>query len=187
MPPQKKGHAEIGDHGLLNADRIALERIKRLGVRAALLGYHHAPQMHYTQQPQRWQGIASGLRSYRGEYPTQADCSSFVTWILWDATRGYDAADRDFVNGQRWRAGHTGTLVKKGREVDTRRLRLLDLVFYGNEGWRPGHVAIVVVPGSLHGSAKVVSFGSEAGPYLLEADYRDDVAIGGWAPRRYVH
>jgi cell wall-associated NlpC family hydrolase len=182
--PRKIGHAEIGDHGLLNAHRVAEERIKRLILRGAMLGVRHAPQIHYTQQPARWQGIDKRRRSYKGQFPTQADCSSFVTWLLWDATLAYDV--RDFVNGQLWKAGHTGSLVTKGREVGGR-LRIGDLVFYGDEGWRPGHVAIVVRPGTLRGGAKVVSFGSEPGPFLLPADYRDDVARGGWAPRRYFH
>lgn len=178
----RTGKAKIGDHGMLNADKYALQRIKRLGVRGALLGHRHASEIHYTQTPARWQGITKHLRSYKGQHPTQADCSSFVTWVLWDATRAYNAARRtDFVNGQNWRGGHTGTLVKKGREVGLNNLRLLDLVFYGDEGWRPQHVAIYV------GNGLVVSHGSEPGPLLLPVRYRSDVAAGGWLPRRYVH
>lgn len=175
------GHAVIGEHGLLNADRTALEHIKRQGVRAAMLGYHNAPAIHYSQGPDRWEGIAQHLRSYKGQFPHHADCSSFVTWVLWDATRRYPAARKDFVNDLRWTGGHTGTLVQQGREVSLSRLRILDLVFYGDEGWRPGHVAIYV------GDGKVVSHGSEGGPYFIDVQYRSDVARGGWAPRRYLH
>lgn len=176
------GKAHIGPRGLLNANPVALQRIKRLGVKAALLALHHAPKIHYTQTPARWEGIAQHLRSYKGQYPKQCDCSSFATWVLWDATRAYSAARRtDFVNGQGWKAGHTGSLVTKGHEVSLNELRILDLVFYGDEGWRPKHVAVYV------GAGKVVSHGSEAGPFLLPVRYRSDVAAGGFGPRRYVH
>lgn len=175
------GTARIGAHGLLNADRVALEHIKRSGVRAAMLGYHNRQAIHYTQDSRRWEYIAEHLRAYRGEFPRHADCSAYATGVLWDATRRYPAARVDFVNGLRWTSGHTGTLVKKGREVDLDELRILDLVFYGDEGWRPGHVATYV------GDGKVVSHGSEGGPYLLPVRYRSDVAAGGWRPRRYIH
>lgn len=173
-----KGTAKIGPHGLLNGDRVALRRITRLGLQAAYLGLHNAPAIHYSQSPDRWAGIDHHLRSFRGQFPRTADCSSFATWVLWDATRGYRAADHDFVNATGWESGHTGTLVQHGRKVPLSHLRPLDLVFYGNEGWRPGHVAVYV------GHGKVISHGSEQGPFLLPVRYRSDVGI--WAPRRYV-
>lgn len=170
------GHARIGHDGLLHADHVALERIRRLGVRAAMLGVRNAPAIHYTWDPIRWEGIAKHCRSYRGQFPHHADCSAFASWDLWDATRGYLVGD--FINGTGWQSGHTGTLVKHGRKVSLSNLHLLDLVFYGDEGWRPEHVAVYV------GGGKVVSFGSEPGPFLLNVRYRTDVGL--WAPRRYI-
>lgn len=175
-----KGTAKIGNLGLLNADRKALLRIYRLGLGAAYLALHNADAIHYSQHLDRWAGIDQHLRSYRGQFPTTIDCSAFATWVLWDATRGYHAADTDFANGADWKSGHTGTLVQHGRKLRPReRMRPLDLVFYGDEGWRPAHVAIYV------GGGKVISHGSEAGPFLLNVNYRSDVGI--WATRRYVH
>lgn len=153
-------------------------RVRRLGVRACMLSVHRRAEMHYTQDVRRWEGITNHVRSYRGDVPFHADCSAFATWILWDATRRYDKADRDFVNAMGWKSGHTGTLVQHGQKVSLDSLRLLDLVFYGNEIWRPQHVAVYV------GKGKVVSFGSEPGPLLLPTRYRSDVGI--WAPRRYL-
>lgn len=171
----RTGKAKIGPHGLLQADRHAVDRIRRLGVQSALLAWRNAGAVHYTQGPDRWQGIAKHLRGYRDQFPTSADCSSFATWVLWDATLAY--RPKDFVNGTGWKSGHTGTLVQHGKKVSLSNLHVLDLVFYGDEGWRPEHVAVYV------GGGKVVSHGSEGGPYLLPVAYRRDVGI--WAPRRY--
>jgi cell wall-associated NlpC family hydrolase len=162
--------------GVLELSNEELHRARRLGVRAAMLAYRNRQLIHYSQGPERWQGIERHLRSYRGEFPTEADCSAFVTWVLWDATLRWHPPD--FVNGQRWRAGHTGTLDDKGVRVGLANLRPLDLVFYGDEGWRPGHVAIVV--DSRHDL--VVSHGSEGGPYLLPVNYRSDIH----SARRYL-
>lgn len=167
----------IGAHGLLNLTDRELEHVVRMGVRACSLAVARASFMRYTQEPERWEGIAKHVRSYRGDVPQHADCSAFATWILWDATLRFQP--RDFVNGTGWKSGHTGTLVTKGRRVSPDRLRPLDLVFYGNEVWRPEHVAVYV------GAGHVVSFGSDPGPFLLPVRYRPDVHI--WAPRRYVH
>lgn len=167
----------IGEHGLLNLSARDLAHVVRMGARACALGVARRDFMRYTQGPERWEGIHSHVRSFRGDVPHYADCSAFATWVLWDATLRFKP--RDFVNGTAWRSGHTGTLVKKGRRVDPDRLRPLDLVFYGDEGWRPQHVAVYV------GGGQVVSFGSDAGPFLLPVRYRSDVHM--WAPRRYVH
>lgn len=177
--------AHIGSHGLLQVTDAELARCVRLGVRAAHLAVHRASYMRYTQGPDRfdWHHKANRPRSYRGEVPHQTDCSGFTSWLLWDCTLGLaQRAGRaewpDFVNGEGWAAGHTGTQVRKGRRVTLGTLRPLDLVFYGDEGWRPEHVAVYV------GGGQVVSFGSDPGPFLLPVRYRSDVGL--WAPRRYI-
>ena len=144
-----------------------IKRIRRRVKRAALLGQQHAPQIHYTQGPRRWDGISNRCRSHRGRFPMWADCSSYVTWCLWDALGGANAGP-DIVNGSNWKGGFTGTQRNHGRIVPLANAKPGDLVHYG-----PGtgaHVTIVV------GKNKVVSHGSEAGPFLLRPDYRGDIS-----------
>lgn len=147
-------------------------------VQAARLGYDHRGAVHYTQGPQRWQGISEGLRASAGRYPAYADCSSYVTWCLWCALEplGVD----DVVNGQGWRAGYTGTMLAQGRAVaQPEEMVPGDAVIYGRPGSTGAHTAIVVTPGS---AALVVSHGSESGPHLVTWRYRSDVMT----IRRYI-
>ena len=146
---------------------------------AALLGLHHAPALHYTQGPARWEGIAKHLVARHGHYPTHADCSAFATWCLWNGLR-LPFGLGDIVNGDKWAGGFTGTMAEHGREVvHVRNVLPGDCVLYG-----PGapfeHVAIVV--GQKNGKPVVVSNGSEPGPFLLPYDYRPDVG----QIRRYI-
>jgi cell wall-associated NlpC family hydrolase len=134
-------------------------------VRAAMLGVGNCAQINYTQGPSRWEGIARGLRAHRREYPRNADCSSFVTWCLWDALGGPKCGD-DIVNGADWKAGYTGTQCSNGRIVPLSRARPGDLVFYAGSNGVVNHVAMLVAPG------RVVSHGSQPGPMLLAATYR---------------
>lgn len=140
------------------------QRARKRVLASAYLGLHNAPAVHYTQGPRRWEGIDKHLRAYKGDYPHYCDCSAFATWCLWDATRRYQLPD--FVNGQNWRAGYTGTQQNHGKRVTGRKLPG-DLVFYGNQGGGIAeHVAVYV------GKNLVVSHGSEAAPFLLQWDYR---------------
>ena len=134
-------------------------------VRAAMLGVGNCAQINYTQGPSRWEGIARGLRAHRKEYPRNADCSSFVTWCIWDALGGPKAGP-DIVNGSSWAAGYTGTQCDHGRVVPLSRARPGDLVFYAGSNGAINHVAMLVAPG------RVVSHGSPPGPMLLDASYR---------------
>jgi hypothetical protein len=159
--------------GLSLAHRLhARERTKQ----AALLGLHHASQLHYTQKGGRWQGINRHLYSSQGHFPDYADCSGFATWCLWNglyATYGV----RDVVNGARWQYGFTGTMVQHGKRIRSLiNVRPGDLALYGNPVGRTGHVAVCV------GAGLVVSFGSEAGPFLLRIKYRPDFV----QVRRYI-
>lgn len=67
-------------------------------------------------------------------------------------------------------------MVDHGIHVTHGMEKRADLAFYGDPLGDTGHVAVCV------GGAKVISFGSEDGPYLLDIDYRDDYLTS----RRYI-
>src|SRR6266511_3173417 len=147
-------------------------RARERAVQAAMLALHHAP-LHYTQEATaRWEGITKRLNSRHGQFPKQADCSSFITWCLWNAL-GVKFGLGDVVNGMGWTAGYTGTMRSHGLPVQhVANLLRGDCVHYG-----PGtghHVAMIVdKPG---GVPHVVSWGSEGGPFYAVYNYRDDIA-----------
>jgi cell wall-associated NlpC family hydrolase len=154
---------------------VNIKKLRIRIVRAAMLGHKHAAKVHYTMGARRWDGIANRCRAHLGRFPRFADCSSYVTWCLWDALGGPNAGP-DVVNGQFWKGGFTGTMKHNGRRVPGGLANALpgDLVLYG-----PGtgkHVTIVVAKN------KVISHGSEGGPFLVKPDYRSDIA----EVRRYI-
>ena len=77
------------------------QQAKARTVQAATLGLHNAARLHYTQDGRRWRGIDAHKVAARGQYPTQADCSSFATWCLWNGLF-VPFGVRDTVNGARW-------------------------------------------------------------------------------------
>lgn len=160
-------------------DRHQRHIARQRTVQAALLGLKHATALHYTEGAERWEGIATHRIANDGQYPKHADCSAFVTWCLWNGIHlTFNVAD--VVNGQSWRAGYTGTMLTRGREVEhIENVIHGDCVLYGPKT-SPVHTAIVV--GHSNGVPMVVSNGSEAGPFLLEYDYRSDVG----QIRRYI-
>jgi cell wall-associated NlpC family hydrolase len=141
-------------------------------LQAAVLGLHHASVIHYTQDERRWQGIDRHRVAAKGEFPSYADCSSYVTWCLWNGLKVH-LDHSDTVNGQRWMAGYTGTLLGHGKEVGSPGPG--DLIIYG-DGFPGKHTTIYT------GGGLVVSHGSEAGPMLLPWRYREDVM----QVRRYI-
>lgn len=142
--------------------------IRKKCMDAAMVAYHHAGIMQYTQGPARWSGINQRRRAYMNEYPPAADCSGSTTWILWDATRAEKLGD--FVNGSYWQNGYTGTQIQHGKRVSRHELLRADLVFYGNQGGGiPEHVAMYI------GNGRVFSHGSPGGPRILSIDYRSDI------------
>src|SRR5262245_48282158 len=158
--------------GLNHDQRI---RCRDRVVQAARLAAAHEPEIHYTQGSKRWQGIRQERNAAFGEFPNFADCSSFVTWCLWNGLfLRYGLGDN--VNDLDWKAGFTGTLIEQGRRVlePSRALRG-DLVFYDD----PRHVTIIV--SRANGKPRVISHGSEIGPVNREFDYRPVVQI-----RRYI-
>jgi peptidoglycan hydrolase-like protein with peptidoglycan-binding domain len=126
-------------------------------VATAFVGYKHKEALHYTQDARRMEGVREGVRPPK--HPAWEDCSSFATWCYWAA--GAPDPNGLGYNGQ----GYTGTQVQHGKTTNSPRPG--DLVFYGG-GSVPSHVAVYV------GNGKVVSHGSEPGPYLLPIDYRSD-------------
>lgn len=155
---------------------------RTMAIQAALLGFRHAPELHYTQLAARWEGIAENRKAWRRQYPTHADCSAFVTWCVWNGLDHFHV--RDVVNGQSWRAGWTGTMVEHGVRIDGRfKPQRADAVLYGDPVGRSGHTALVIGHDDRYnGQLMVVSFGSEAGPFYLPWNYRNDVH-GIW---RYI-
>ncbi len=126
-------------------------------VATAFVGYRHKEAVHYTQDARRMEGVRGRIRPPR--HPGWEDCSSFATWCYWAA--GARDPNGCGYNG----TGYTGTQVRNGKTTNNPRPG--DLVFYGG-GEIPSHVAVYV------GNGKVVSHGSEPGPYLLAIDYRSD-------------
>jgi hypothetical protein len=152
-------------------------------VQAATLALHHAPVIHYTQGPQRWEGIHQHKNARVGQFPHYADCSAFVTWCLWNGLVLSGFTRRDLVNGENWGGGYTGTMLDHGKAVQhLGNVQRGDAVIYGHGS--PGEHTAIVVGRSRGGTGKpmVISHGSEAGPFFLPYDYRDDVM--GF--RRYI-
>ena len=149
-------------------------------VQAAMLAYNHKRSLHYTKGSRRWNGIANHRSARRGQYPYYADCSSLVTWCLWNGLY-LSFKKKDIVNGAAWKAGFTGTLLNHGKRIaKVGNVLRGDVVLY----WRPctngTHAAIVVKV--VKGVPYVVSHGSESGPRYLRYNYRSDVM----QIRRYI-
>jgi hypothetical protein len=152
---------------------------RRLAVSAAVLLLRNGAASHYTEGPERWEGIKRKLRAIKGQFPKKADCSSSLTWYMWTATRAWSLWD--FVNGAKWLQGYTGTMVNHGERVTDGHYLLADTAIYGDPFGATGHTAILC--GTDHnGSPLVISNGSEAGPFLLPLNYRDDLL----EVRRYI-
>ncbi len=131
-----------------------------MALQAAVLGYHHRPQVTYSEGWRRWSGIEGDHKAWRGEWPPVADCSAYVTWCIWNGLHHFGV--RDVVNGAQWKSGYTGTMLEHGRRVSS--LFPGCAVIYGNF---PGaHTAIYT------GGGLVVSHGNSAGPQLLAWNYR---------------
>lgn len=136
----------------------------------------HPAEIHYSQGPDRWEGITQRLVAPHGQYPRHADCSSTVTWMLWQALYNTFGV-RDVVNGEGWRAGFTGTMAAHGEHVEPRvgHLRIGDALLYGRAPIYE-HTTIYT------GGGMCFSHGSEGGPYKLPINYRPDLNTA----RRYI-
>jgi len=120
--------------------------------------------VHNTQGPARWQPVS--MVPWQQHMWAYGDCSSFATGC-------FKMAGLPDPNGMGYRAGYTGTLCQHGKAVASAQAG--DLVFYGSgPPWT--HVAVAV------SSNRVVSHGSEGGPFLVPLGYRGDQG----QIRRYV-
>lgn len=129
-------HDDISDWSKVKAQQLLHS--------AAWAGYLDRANEHYTESsPARWSGIDNHVCPQPGNHaPRTSDCSAFVTWIYWSIFGNGD----DFLNGENWKAGYTGTLVTRGRNVDLNSLEVGDLCFY----YQPmHHVAIYVGDGMV--------------------------------------
>jgi len=144
--------------GLSTPERI---RARDMAVQGAALCLHNAAHTHYTQGPQRWEGIDKNLKAWRGEFPVYSDCSSFVTWCLWQGLDHFHIGD--IVNNENWKAGFTGTMLDNGVRVAAGSMQRGDAVIYGTGA--PGHHTAIHVGGGI-----VISHGSENGPNKLPYD-----------------
>ena len=160
--------------GLSRSQRIrARDRV----IQAAELALANKDSMQYCtpsdpeESARRWEGIVKDRRARRGEFPKHADCSSFVTWCLWNGLFLRFGLD-DIVNGRSWTAGFTGTMLDHGKRVrKVGRLVPGDCVHYGSG--ETAHVTMVL--GRQNGEPMVASFGSDDCPCFTNYDYRDDV------------
>lgn len=129
----------------------------------------HRDEIHYSQNPDRMEGVRNKLTITKGQFPKHCDCSSTAYWMLWDAlARPYGV--RDLVAHNNWITSYTGSQYKNGKGVvHDSNIKIGDLIFYGTQaGGVPEHVCVSV------GGRLVFSHGSEGGPYILDLDYRDD-------------
>jgi len=129
----------------------------RLMVAADALFTQHSSDGIYTQDRAgepccRWEGIRHA--TCPPDAPQKSDCSSAVTWIYWTVLGN----GPDFLNGDNWNGGYTGTLSSHGQVIPCENMQKGDPAFF------PGHVNMYIGDGQCvdHGSAPVrhVSLGS---------------------------
>lgn len=172
---------------LVDQERLALQRantnrVADLVISAARQGATAMwePTIHYSQDAiLRWRGIQNHWLAPDNQ-PDYADCSSYTTWLFWQArTRVYGDAGADVINGDSWRAGYTGTQAQHGRAVAMKdAIAGQTLVFYGPSWDDTHHVVVWIGPQADHpewGTNVVVSHGQENGPRITNAFYRADL------------
>jgi hypothetical protein len=147
-----------------------LMRAQRLFLASAMALYNMKARVHYTQGSARMYIVKHKIHTVADlsdEYAVWEDCSSSSTGLYYMAgapdPNGFD------YNG----LGYTGTLALRGRATTTKKSYIGTLGFYGRYPYK--HVTgVVAVPRT--NPLRVISHGSESGPYLLEIDYRSDFA-----------
>lgn len=126
-------------------------------------------QVEYSQNEDlRWSGINSYICPQippAARAPKYMDCSSFVTWVYWTAF----GKGIDYLNGESWKAGYTGTMAQNGELVSIQDALPGDLVFYGTGTFC--HVTIYA------GASMVYSYGSD-GPVKFHPINPDKLNFG---------
>jgi len=149
-----------GSGGTVNGPCGSFSDPRTAVVNAAWALYNERAKEVYTQGGTRWSGITQ--RVCPPAAPPASDCSSSTTWAYW-TVYGNGA---DFINGERWTAGYTGTQISHGKETTSPQPG--DLVFYGASRSAISHVAMYV------GNGKVISHGSDPVSYV-DKNYRRDL------------
>jgi hypothetical protein len=173
-PPESLEPEELPPMGSVSG--LSPQHVKEAvnaALQAAVLGLRHERAIHYTMGGARWSGINGNRIAAKGQYPSYADCSAYVTWCYWNGLTQRGTHHSDIVNGANWQAGYTGTMLNHGRAVSSPIPG--DAIIYG-PGWPGEHTALYT------GGGLVVSHGSEPGPMLLRWRYRSDVL----SIRRYI-
>jgi prophage tail gpP-like protein/cell wall-associated NlpC family hydrolase len=156
LPTRNQVSAMFASQVLSPANNAIARRERIVG--AAMWGYFNAPLMHYSQGSERMHDFAPPPN-----VPGYTDCSGFATWC-------YKSAGAPDPNGNGYDgSGYTGTLWNNGRSVTLAQISPGDLVFYSDPSSVHSHVAVYA------GFGKVVSFGSEQGPFILPVKYRSDL------------
>lgn len=153
------------------------QRAREIAVYAAMMGYHNRQHMIYSEGNARWSGIDDHRLGYKGQFPRVADCSAFTTWALWNAFEHFHI-HQDFVNGERFAEGYTGTMVQHGVGVSLNALLPGDAIFYAGSRAVPQHVVLYV------GKGRTVSHGHQGGPLLLPVNLGSGFPIN--QARRYI-
>lgn len=136
------------------------QAIRNRIVAYAIWGYNHRVEIHYVMwRPMTHMDELEFL-------PVAEDCSAF-------ATKDYKFGGAPDPNDLGYRGyGNTYEMRKHGRVVSIFQALPGDLVHYDG----PQHVAVYV------GHSRVVSHGSEGGPYLLPYNYRPVREIRSYLP-----
>eukprot|EP00591_Stephanopyxis_turris_P008815 CAMPEP_0195533690 /NCGR_PEP_ID=MMETSP0794_2-20130614/41006_1 /TAXON_ID=515487 /ORGANISM="Stephanopyxis turris, Strain CCMP 815" /LENGTH=207 /DNA_ID=CAMNT_0040666317 /DNA_START=9 /DNA_END=632 /DNA_ORIENTATION=+ len=130
--------------------------------------YANRAKEHYTEGSERWYGITNHVKPPNA--PLYSDCSSAATWVYWTIF----GDGQDFLNGESWSAGYTGTMVSHGTEIKLSSAQKGDLVFYGgvsddgDSNGAPTHVAIYI------GDDMVISHGEDPVD-KVSVHYRSDI------------
>jgi len=131
---------------------------------AALWAVQSQKTIQYTQGTDRWSGIANYVCPFV-DVPPYADCSSFVTWLYWSAFGLYP----DYLNGQNWKAGYTGTMADNGVQISLADAQFGDVVLYGTYPY--DHTVLYV------GDGQAVSYGETGPAKLININYRTDFVV----------
>jgi len=131
--------------------------------------YNDRAKEHYTEGPERWQGITAKIRPPSA--PTYSDCSSAVSWCYWTVFGN----GPDILNGESWSGGYTGTMATHGKAIPCNQMQPGDVALYGS-GAPWDHAEMYM------GGGKMVSHGADP------VSYQSSTSLQGFASmqcRRY--